>query len=482
MDIANVSPWDGFPHPTPRQWQKEARRKCLDCIQSGGRGIVHAVMGAGKSSVIAEVVHSLDLGRSEKVVVTTPNIFLVHDLYDAITERVPARAVGKFYTDCSDYRPINVVCMASLENFSRGLIGDDEVCLWIADEAHRTECDTIHNAHESLNPKAALGFTATPFRADDNEELSLWNDLIYEYTASDAIEDDVVVPPRIIHYDGASQTLDTVCLEMIDNFLSEHGQMPGIVNAKSVESAEQFTSKMQDYGIEAEAIHYQKSRTQKQRIIDAWESGDLTCVTHVDMLSEGADFPFIRWICLRRNVQSKTRFCQELGRALRSGPDDKNCAYVLDPNDLFNDFGLSYQAVLRGDANVPETQQAAEHVQSVKEQFEQTPEMFELSEGGTPVEALDAISSWIRKVRVHFESRGLIDDEIDGQGWRYKSMSVDQRGAIKEYAHSLSRLPERHRCSARVAYRAACNGDMTRGEASDFLSIIFAVRNHGWPE
>jgi len=119
--------------------------------------IVQAIMGSGKSAVIAEVLHSLSLETDETIVVTTPTVRLVDQLYEDITKRLPERAVGKYYTHESSVRPITVCCMPSAPELGRTLdYRDKSVELWIADEAHKTECETMYDALDELEDEGRI--------------------------------------------------------------------------------------------------------------------------------------------------------------------------------------------------------------------------------------------------------------------------------------------------------------------------------------
>jgi hypothetical protein len=65
------------------------------------------------------------------------------------------------------------------------------------------------------------------------------------------------------------------------------------------------------------------------------------------LLSEGVDLPWLRWICLRRKVEARVRFLQELGRVLRIDPEPredlgpKTTGLVMDPHMLLAKHGLT---------------------------------------------------------------------------------------------------------------------------------------------
>jgi len=482
------TPWSGWQH-TPRNWQSDVRSKALDAIRSGRNSIISAVMGAGKSAVIAELCASLDLRAGQYVVITTPTIRLVEQLTDDLAERIDLRHIGQWYTDAKRKAPFIVACMPSAPNLADTL-PEGSCALWIADEAHKTECDTIHEAEEALEPSSALGFTATPFRASSSEELSLWDELLYEYTPQDAMSDGVVVPPKLRTYDGTAETVDHACIEMISRAVRE-GEGPGMVNALTIDGsdklnsrgAEPFAEDLGRAGIEAEAVHSQKTDAQNSHALERLRRGELDCIVHVNQLAEGANFPWLRWLCLRRPVSSRTRFCQEVGRILRTH-EGKEYGLLLDPNDLFSEFGLSYEAVLAGGAYEPDRPdtEAAKEVEGAIEQlkFDQSTGQ-ETTSNGVPVRALSPARAWLRKAKLAFQSVGAIDDQIKSTHWRDDKATSGQQKALNGIYTVARDIPDPHHIAAKTAIRIGQKGDWTKGEMSDLLSILFAVKNDGWP-
>jgi superfamily II DNA or RNA helicase len=173
--------WVGAPW-LPRAWQVKALERAQTAT---GSPVIRAVTGAGKSILIAELAH-LATGR---VLVTTPTVQLVDQLAATLTAR--GLTVGKFYTHAKDTdAPVIVCCNPSLGELAR-LISPP--ALWIADECHKTESDEIKSVLETWSPERRVGVTATPYRSDADERLSLFDSLAYNYGPAEAIRDGVVV-------------------------------------------------------------------------------------------------------------------------------------------------------------------------------------------------------------------------------------------------------------------------------------------------
>ena len=140
-------------------------------------------------------------------------------------------------------------------------------------------------------------------------------------------------------WQGESVDIDTACLAMIRDVMRSG---PGLCNARDIVDAEAYAAILTANGIKAAAVHSRCNRADVTATMDRLKQGELACVVHVNMLAEGVDYPWLMWLCMRRPVQSRVRFCQEVGRVLRAC-DGKTKAILLDPHDLMNRFSLSYE-------------------------------------------------------------------------------------------------------------------------------------------
>jgi len=340
----------------PRRWQAECFEALrADLSTSTEPAAVSAIMGAGKSLVIQELCACTELADNEVIVVSTPTQFLTDQLYTSIRDRCGLRReVGAWYTRRKRLGQVIVACLPSLGPLAdmlreKGL----RVAFWIADELHRCECPTVLAAHPRLEPAHAVGFTATPFRALATDSIRLFKHCLYRYGVGDAVKDGVVVPWRIVHA-ASPGDLDETCAEWV-----ARAEGPGLCNAIDIADAVGFAKQLSGRGFPAAAIHCLRSVADNRQSITALRTGRLRCLVHVNMLAEGADFPWLQWLVLRREVGSRVRFIQEVGRALRSHPG-KTKAVFYDPHDLFNGFQLSYAEALGEVPEKPESERAAD--------------------------------------------------------------------------------------------------------------------------
>ena len=466
--------WDGAPW-TPRAWQAAALPIIIENLRARRRSVVSAVMGAGKSVLQAELCW-IAMARSgdRAIVITAPKQALVRQLAETIRRRCGADAVGTYYAASKQHdRPIVVACNASAEKLA-GVLAEAgrRVALMICDEAHGTEGDRIKGAIDAMAPAALVGFTATPFRSAESERLQLFDVVAYRYTIVDATRDRVLVPMRHVAWEGEDTPLiDDACVHMIE----KQGTGPGIVSAKSINDAEAFAGHLSGHGIEAEAIHSRHTRAEQADKLDRLRSGALAVLVHVSLLSEGVDLPWLRWICLRRPVEAKVRFLQELGRVLRIDPDPradlgpKRDGIVIDPHLLLGRHGLTSTeaigAALDELADEPEGESTSEPREG---------------EGDAPeaprVVAWQALSRHLVELHAAMLTTGMIKRYRVWTGSRSELATDSQKDAIGRLSWATGVIPAVHRGPVRALFEL--KHALTKKQASDLLDVLGASADY----
>jgi len=465
MTLALKSPNWRYPS---RRWQGEAFGAVRNHLLGASPvpAVVSAIMGAGKSLLIEELCAAARLRRNEIIVVSTSTQHLVEDLADAIRQRTGT--CGYWYGRRKMLGRVVVSCYDSTIQLAKKLErAGKRVALWIADECHRTECETVLRAYEQLAPAHAIGMTATPFRTDAQwESISLFGTLLYRYTAAQAQADNVVVPWRIVHSETGGE-LDDVCLEMIRS-----AEGPGLANAVNIADAEAFAKHLTTSGITSEAVHSRQRRQTQRQIIQRLKGGNLRCVVHVNMLSEGANFPWLRWLCLRREVESRVRFVQEVGRLLRVAPG-KTEAIFYDPHDLFGTFSLAYAEALGEAPEKPEWEGIVPEPEEIAERILDADEAV----------AIAWIESVVRTLVVAAETAGFpLRRKIIKKAERLAPSTLLQHIAMQEQIGDLNgTIPgDWKRCLQQIIDRPEC---VRFGFAADLLTLFQAVEDTGnWPD
>ncbi|HSH00765.1 MAG TPA: DEAD/DEAH box helicase family protein [candidate division Zixibacteria bacterium] len=460
--------------PAPRKWQERALPRVLDAIDREVRGVVRATTGAGKSTLIAEICR---MRPDDRIVVTTPTQQLVWDLSAAIADRL-GESVGRFYGPTKLIRRVTVTCNASIATLARNIGAPD---LLIADECHKTEAPVFLETLENWTPRKIVGVTATAYRSDDSQSLTLFDELIFNLGPADAIRAGIVVPPVPVHPRADQGTeINEICVNMIREQVG-----PGVVDATNIKDAQEFSELLIAAGVRCAVVHSQMDASLVNQRKTALDNGEINCLVHVDMLSEGVDMPNLRWLCLRRKTGARVRFAQYVGRGLRAVPGKTHCN-VLDPWDLFNLHSLDWEACLGGDdAQADDVGLAALRLEDILDDIKATPNPDDTETlNGVPVTVLDPAAGYIRRLRFAMETRGVIPFESAPQLWRNDRVTVQDLQRIDERMRVVNQLsddiPAEHYRALWIAYRAM--RAQKRGTASDMNRILKALQWNGWPE
>lgn len=439
-------------HPL-RTWQTEALAALESAWGRNERPLLHACTGAGKSRLLAEIC-SRTMG---KILLTTPTQALVDQLSATIAAHCGRGQVGRVYQYAYEpNRRIVVTCHNSLAKALSGASYD----VWLADEAHRLEGDDLRTIQQGITASLAAGLTATPFRGDQRG-LQTWTELAYSYTSHDAVRDGVLVPWRVVRWDGTG-TDDTD--DIVAGWVRGAGGR-GIVSAVSISDAEEYAAKL---GSNAAAVHSRLPKSEITRRVKQLANGELQCLVHVNLLTEGIDLPWLEWLALRRRVSSPVRLVQEVGRVLRASPG-KTHATLYDPHDALGALGLTHAAAL-------EDAQRADRQAGTAEEWEMPPELMSvLGDAQIPrAVAVDRISGEICDLLARYRAAGQAEPPKCGEGpWRQKRATKAQRDALGRMKWAVRFLEPAHKPALEWAISQT---DLRAGTASDALGVLWAAR------
>jgi superfamily II DNA or RNA helicase len=459
-----AEPWAWIAPLTPRPWQEP----CIAAIKRAGLGsapVCHVVMGAGKSITIAEIVRRIVV-KGRRVVLTVPSVKLVEQMRATCIQALGTRAVGCVYThEHSPHRPLSIVCHDSIW---RWVDAGGEADVWIADECHRTEGPEIARWVDECAPRWRVGFSATPWLATDDRAIRAFKEVAFSYGPREAIEDGVLVPWRVRVLPGVEGDAVDRLLEMWSQWPPDG---PGIISAASIVDADEIARRVSDAGYPAKTIHSRISQGEREAREIALKEGRLSAVVHVNMLVEGADYPWLQWIAMLRATSNRVRYPQELGRVLRSHPG-KERATVYDVHRITEQYGMTYDAALGWAA--PEKKKGAPEEAGLMPP-PPVPSVIVARE-------TSAWRAWATMTLHDLELAGIIGS------WKMKASDRDlaptaaqirAAGRAIEDFDTTWRGPNEAREHVREAVRAAALGGWTRGDTSDALSL-YAAGRVGW--
>jgi DNA repair protein RadD len=233
-------------------------------------------------------------------------------------------------------------------------------CL-IVDEAHliSPKGTTMYRQFieelRAINPDMRiLGMSGTPYRLDTGLLTeggdALFQSVAYEIGVAQLIDEGYLTRPIS---KGTATTLDvsgvhlrggdyiageleravnkTEITEAAVNEIIQYGngRRAWIVFAAGVDHATEIRDAMRRHGVSCEMVEGNTHAAERNRIIQDYKAGHIRCLTNVNVLSIGFDYPGIDLVALMRPTQSPALYIQQVGRGLRLSPGKSDCL-ILD--------------------------------------------------------------------------------------------------------------------------------------------------------
>lgn len=219
-------------------------------------------------------------------------------------------------------------------------------------------------ALRAINPDLRiLGMSGTPFRMDSGDltegDDALFKTMAYEIGIRELIEQGFLTRPIS---KGTATTFDVSSVrtrggeyiaseleaavnksEITEAAVEEivrfgQDRKAWLAFAAGVDHAREVRDAVLRHGVSCEMVEGTMEAGERQQIIDAFKRGKIRCLTNVNVLSVGFDYPGIDLIALMRPTKSASLYIQQVGRALRLAPGKDN-ALILDFANVVRTLG-----------------------------------------------------------------------------------------------------------------------------------------------
>ena len=319
--------------------------------------------GSGKTVIFSEIARRA-VARGERVAVIVDRDELVQQTVDKLQKADPLMFVG--IVKAAKNMVSADVCVCSIQTLRRPgrvekLLPRDVV---LYDEAHGSASDSAVDVMRRLGtiggPAKAVGFSATFYRADNKPLDVIWDDIVYEKSILWAVSEGylsdakgVTVPIQGLDLgsvktsggdyqdrDLGQKMLDAHAAEQIaEAYLEYASGRVTICFVPTIAAAEAVTEQLQKRGVAAEYVTGKTPATERRKLYDGLEAGEISVLTSVQVLTTGFDSPRVDCVLMARPTKSQGLYVQAVGRGLRLHPDKDYCL-ILDVSSSSDDNSL----------------------------------------------------------------------------------------------------------------------------------------------
>lgn len=349
----------------PRDYQVEA---CNAAIKAGS-GILQAATGAGKTLIISMILAKYNCNTVVYVIGTD----LLYQMKDTIEEAfgIECGIVGDGHCDIKKVTVATVWSAAAAFNkkvkFSdndlhmdsarknkhlnkakvRKMVNDAE--LFFIDECQYAAADTIQFLHrQSISARYRYLLSGTPWRDTGDDILieAVGGPKFFKISASELIRKGWLVPPKIHILEVPSKRdIGSKYHDIYQNYIVENK----VRNDKIVSAAKKLVAagrkvlilivkrehgkilfEMLENDLRVASLDGSNKTQDRLAAVQAMKSGDIDVLIASKIFDQGVDIPELDALILAGSGKSTGRALQRLGRVIRTGPDGKTDAIIVD--------------------------------------------------------------------------------------------------------------------------------------------------------
>jgi hypothetical protein len=288
-----------------RPYQLEALREIHERVAAGRRRVlVVAATGAGKTVIFARLVADAVRGGKTALVIAHRRE-LIHQTYRKLVDAgLRERQVGVLMATDRRRRPGAPVQVASIDTLRHR--AKPRADMVILDEAHRELTRSMAAVRAAYPNALHLGFTATPFRADNRGLGEFYDELIVAASIGSLIEQGFLVEPRVFtvptdrlpdlggvrlrggDYDPGQldQAVNQARLvgEIVSHWQEHAAGARTVAFAASVKHSQHIAERFRSAGVAAEHLDATTPVAERDAILARLEGGETLVVSNCGVL------------------------------------------------------------------------------------------------------------------------------------------------------------------------------------------------------
>ena len=346
-----------------RQYQEEALRALYVFWRNGGGNpLIAMATGTGKSVVIAFLIKQLLIDfPNMRVLITAPNRELIDQDIKELRKIWPDAPIGINCDGLGSRDTDTQILFATINSIYRNPQAIGRRDLIVIDEAHFIPHHdqgmyraTLEALRELVPDLRVAGLTATPYRLDSGHlcegDGHIFDSVVYEYGIAQGIRDGVLSPlsskatAATIDVSGVGKSGGEFIADQLEAAAIKDGvveracdeiatylrrRRAWLVYCVGVAHATMVRDALRARGVDCEMVLGETPSDERDRVVEDFHVGRLTCLISVMVLSYGFNVPHVDLIAMLRPTCSAGLYVQQVGRGTRKA-DGKQTCLVLD--------------------------------------------------------------------------------------------------------------------------------------------------------
>lgn len=353
-----------------------------------GNPIVEAVVGSGKSIMIAEAIRQALAYPDTRVLMCVASRELCRQNAERLVSLWPEAPVGVYSAGLKSRTLDQRIIYATIGSIHRRWHELGQVDLLMVDECHQISAkdqgmyrDLIRHLLTVCPHLRVIGWTGTAFHGNGvwlhDAESALFTDIAARVTMRELLDQGYLAPlvtPRTetrlsaegVRMQGGDfvvtqlaaaidkEALVAACADELVRLGQDRRRW--FVYGATIAHCGHIRDALRARGISAEVVSATTPHHERDRALALLKAGHLRAIVNVATMTTGIDVPELDLIALMRNTRSPVLYTQILGRGMRTAPGKTDCAVidftdtieVLGPVDLIK--GRARPASERGEA------------------------------------------------------------------------------------------------------------------------------------
>lgn len=331
-----------------RPYQTEALEGVLKGFRSHQRQLLVLPTGAGKTITFARLIKDY-VDRRKRCLILAHREELLSQAQDKLLR---SQSIISDLERASSRAAMNAPCVVgSVQTMYREKRlhrwPSDHFDLIIIDEAHRALASTYRKIIDYFESAHLLGVTATPDRGDRRNLSQVFENIAYEVSLREMIQQRYLAPIRVKTFpidmdlskvgmkngdydvNDVAHVLEPLLIPIAQAFLKEIKDCKKTLVFLPLRSlSRDFVSILEDNGLST--AHIDGESKDRAEILSRFRDGQIDVLCNAMLLTEGYDEPAIDSVMCLRPTKSRALYSQMIGRGTRTAPGKENLL-ILDP-------------------------------------------------------------------------------------------------------------------------------------------------------